>query len=479
MITNLDLLTVLAEHEIIRVEKQLEKVRNDLLDSANAARTAEEARVEAVERESKIHAELEETLAFVEETTHKVALLESREAELINQLARTRLMEKEIENVENQTRMLTKLEKEMEALSIERDDAIIEMNLAQKSYLEGIADRDAQIDTLNQDVDVHREQMELAQTMLVEKETIALELRYQLEETMKEEELRVRELEEKLAAKNRDVNNIATELDERNTYVQSLEEKLATTKREFTKYRADCEVAAAASAELETIDEDDGEDDETVLSMASARTARALAYANMTSQAALLAERVEHLEREVGAGKRQMECQGVELVEKDKHIERIKVELERRKAKIDEAVAKVDERDKTIESLNNELNDERLSLNAVLEKLRNLQIDLADAKEEADAATEACKRAEVNVLAAEIESKHAIDDLENLKSEVESLRKCNESAAAEVEKIKTDAEKEKKSSIHVAATLAATNAARQAEMEAKIENMQKEVCSLA
>ena len=45
MITNLDLLTVLAEHEIIRVEKQLEKVRNDLLDSANAARTAEEARV--------------------------------------------------------------------------------------------------------------------------------------------------------------------------------------------------------------------------------------------------------------------------------------------------------------------------------------------------------------------------------------------------------------------------------------------------
>ena len=69
-------------------------------------------------------------------------------------------------------------------------------------------------------------------------------------------------------------------------------------------------------------------------------------------------------------------------------------------------------------------------------------------------------------------------DLENLKSEIESLRKNNEFAVAEVEKIKTDAEKEMKSSVHVAATLAATNAARQAEMEMKIESMQKEVSCL-
>ena len=71
---------------------------------------------------------------------------------------------------------------------------------------------------------------------------------------------------------------------------------------------------------------------------------------------------------------------------------------------------------------------------------------------------------------------HAIDDLENLKSEIKSLRKENESALAEVDKIKTDAEREKKSSMHVAATLAATNTARQAELEMSIEKMQKEVC---
>jgi len=43
------------------VELQLEKVRNDLLDAASAAKNAEEARVEAVERENKARSKLEET----------------------------------------------------------------------------------------------------------------------------------------------------------------------------------------------------------------------------------------------------------------------------------------------------------------------------------------------------------------------------------------------------------------------------------
>ena len=44
----------------------------------------------------------------------------------------------------------------------------------------------------------------------------------------------------------------------------------------------------------------------------------------------------------------------------------------------------------------------------------------------------------------------------------------------EVETLKFEADKEKKSSAHAAATLAATNAARQAEMEMKIEKLEKE-----
>jgi DNA repair exonuclease SbcCD ATPase subunit len=72
---------------------------------------------------------------------------------------------------------------------------------------------------------------------------------------------------------------------------------------------------------------------------------------------------------------------------------------------------------------------------------------------------------------------NAINNLETLKSKIESLQKDNESAVAEVQKIKTNAKKEKKSSMHAAATLAATNAARQAEMEMSIKKMQKEMDS--
>jgi hypothetical protein len=58
---------------------------------------------------------------------------------------------------------------------------------------------------------------------------------------------------------------------------------------------------------------------------------------------------------------------------------------------------------------------------------------------------------------------------------IKSLQRDNKSAVAEVQKIKTNAEKEKKSSMHAAATLAATNVAQQAEMEMSIEKMQKEM----
>ena len=252
---------VLAEHEVVRVENQLEKVRIDLLGAANAARTAEEARVEAEERESKIHFELEGTLSAMEETTYRVAVLESRETELRDQLAKAKVMEGEVERFEEQRSRLAELEREAEALREEKEVVLVAMNDDRKSYLGGIADREAQIESLNQDVDVHREQMELAQTMLEEKEMLAAELRDQLEGAMRDEELRVRELEENLAAKSREVNNIAMELNERNKYVYTLEGKLTTIKREFMEHRAELEAAAAAYPELGTINEADEGDD--------------------------------------------------------------------------------------------------------------------------------------------------------------------------------------------------------------------------
>ena len=150
---------VLAEHEVVRVENQLEKVRIDLLGAANAARTAEEARVEAEERESKIHSELEGTLSAMEETTYRVAVLESRETELRDQLAKAKVMEGEVERFEEQRSRLAELEREAEALREEKEVVLVAMNDDRQSYLGGIADREAQIESLNQDVDVHREQM--------------------------------------------------------------------------------------------------------------------------------------------------------------------------------------------------------------------------------------------------------------------------------------------------------------------------------
>ena len=111
---------------------------------------------------------------------HKVVVLESRETELKNQLTRAKVMEEEVEHLEEQKRQLAELEKEVEALRVEKEDVHVAMNNAQKSYVKGIADQNVQIDTLNQDVDVHCEQMELAQNMLEEKELLALELCNQL-----------------------------------------------------------------------------------------------------------------------------------------------------------------------------------------------------------------------------------------------------------------------------------------------------------
>jgi hypothetical protein len=100
----------------------------------------------------------------------------------------------------------------------------------QKSYFKGIVDCKAQIELLNQEVDVHCKQMESAQTMLEEKEMLASELCDQLEGATKDEELQVREPKENLAAKS--CKNISMELNKRNKYVDTLEDKLTTINRE-------------------------------------------------------------------------------------------------------------------------------------------------------------------------------------------------------------------------------------------------------
>jgi hypothetical protein len=74
------------EHEVVWVENQLEKVWIDHLEATNALQTTKDARIEAKEHESKIHSEMRNTLAAMEETRFKVAVLKHCETELRDQL---------------------------------------------------------------------------------------------------------------------------------------------------------------------------------------------------------------------------------------------------------------------------------------------------------------------------------------------------------------------------------------------------------
>ncbi|KAL7553561.1 hypothetical protein ACHAWF_016859 [Thalassiosira exigua] len=476
------------EHDIIRVEQQLEKVRNDLLDAATAARSAEEARVDAEARESDLRTELDETLGALEEVTTKAAIIESREVELTAQLENFQKCKGDEGKLEEMEEGLAELEREVGLLREEREAALDALNDAQAAYADAISDREAQIDSLNKDVEVHREQMELAQAMLEEKEQLASDLRAQLEEAAKDDEMRVAQLEEDLAARTREVGNVSAELEERTNDVSLLEEKLEKARKELMESRADVEAARAESAAValaaasrEEDEESKPTDDEAVASVAAA-AANVASAAQISEQMAELAERetqIERLERELGTSRRQLDATRIELEEKDKHADRLKAELERsraeRGARVEELESHLDDKNKNIESLRKDLEDEKRSMNQIVEKLNATHIELGKASEAARSAEEERDRATSQVESSKKAEEAAKHDATKLRSQIELLQKANETSANEVKELRSEADKEKKSSTQAAATLSATNAARQAEMEMKIEKMGKEV----
>jgi len=395
-------------------------------------------------------------------------------------------------SLEELTAKLEELERGRDLLREEKEAALDAVDNAQVAYAERIAESQSRIDTLNKDVEVHREQMELAQTMLEEKEQLASELRQQLEDAVREEEMRVAQLQEDLAAKCREASNANMELDERDKDVEILEEKLEKVRREFVEHRAEVEAAAAEAAAAAYSRADDEEEndghEETHTDAAAASTSNAEAAANaahaaqMAERMAELAEKesqIERLERELGTGRRQLDATRVELEEKDKHSERLRAELERSKAqkgsRVEELEVQLDEKNRSAESLRKQLDDERQSLEVAADKLKTLEEDLANAVESAKSAEEDRDSAHREKEEHEKAGQLAVHEQEKLKSQVELLQKANEKSVSEVEALRAEADKEKKSSLQSAATLAATNAARQAEMEMKIEKMQKEI----
>ena len=442
------------------------------MDAATAARTAEEARIEAEEREAMTRSELETILREMESATTKIDILSSQESELKKQIETAQENKNALADIGEQRALLVEVQKEVEVLREEKEAALVALADAHAVHDGKVAILEAEIDSLNKDVDVHREQMELAQTMLEEKETLASELRNQLEEMMKDEAMQVLELEEQIAARSRDMNKVTIQLEERNNYIDTLENKLEAARKEFMDYRT--QIETAQSVEEGSVD---AGDDGTVQSSSSVPLTT-IKSKDIKDHLVKLAEKdtqIDRLEREIRTSKLQVEQLGNEVNEKDKHIDILNSELERRKAKVEEMEAQLDERNKYLESLQKQLNNEKEAFDAMCEKLTRLQNDLTIAVESAEAAEDAHQHATSEMQAAKAARQEAENELEKQNHLVEELKSRNASAVAEIEIFKSEADKERKSSMQAAATLAATNAARQVEMEMAIEKLQKEV----
>ena len=424
---------------------------------------------------------------------------------------------------------LSELEKEVEALTEQKEKALLSFNEAESQYAETIAESKVQINTLNKDLDVHREQMELAQTMLEEKETLASELKNQLLDVTNADEMRMAQLEEDLAAKGREVGNVTAELVERTKDVAMLEERLEKARKELLEHRAEAQAALAAAtavAAAATTAKDEAllagnapemalqqrtssfeeqeapkeeEVDNSVGSKESA-TAESTAHAahlkqitelteekaahtaQITEQMATLTEKetqIERLERELGTSKRLLEATRFELNEKDKQADRLKSEFERLKSekctRVTELEHQLEEKNKTIEILRKDLNSETESLEVVVGKMEKLHSDLDTAMNATRSAEDAYAEAISEMKSSKAAKETVLHESLKLRSEINLLEKTNEAAMTEVDALKEESEKNRKSNMQAAAALATTNAARQAEMEMTIEKMQKEI----
>ncbi|KAL7496542.1 hypothetical protein ACHAWT_005007 [Skeletonema menzelii] len=452
----------MKEHDIVRVELQLEKVRNDLLEAASAAKTAEEARVEAVERENRARSKLEETTNLLADEKAKVTVLESREEELKAEIEAKTMSAEEEQQLAKQKAKLQELEEEVANLREENEQAVHAADTTKVAHESAITERENEIDTLKQDIKVHQEQMQLAQNMLEEKENVASELHLQLVEAKEETKAKILELKDNLAHKSRELANVNAELEERTKDVNHLEKKLEQVRKEVAEKQGQVMEAAAIAK---------GDDDTNERSSAGSEQHDAL-LVEKESQ-------ITRLNRELGTSKRHLDAMRVELEEKDKAVDRLKANLDELKnkkdARVKELEAQLDGKTDTVESLRTELEAEKEALSEMEDKLKNLQSDLMtalEASKDAEALrTEAVTAAEES-KAAQMSAQH---QCEKLKAQIDLLQKAKEKLDAELEASRDEREKDNKSSTQAAAALAATNAARQAEMEMKIEKMQKEI----
>ena len=396
-----------------------------------------------------------------------VTTLENREGELKSEIEAKTLSTEEEHQLAMQNTKLRELEEEVAKLREENEEALQSADATKVTHKSAIVDRETQIDTLNRDIQVHQEQMQLAQSMLEEKENIASELHLQLVEAKEETKAKILELEDDLAHKSRELKNVKAELEDRTKDVNDLEKKLEQARKELGRVS---EAAALPTPDKQSVHLDGFADTK----KPSSETTQ--------QQDALLAEKesqITRLDRELGTSKRHLDAMRVELGEKDKAVDRLKAKLDELKnkkdARVKELEAQLDAKTENVESLRKELEAEKQALYEMEDKLNNVQSDLMTALEasnDADAARGEAVAAAEESKAAKMSAQH---QCEKLKAQIDLLQKAKEKVDAELEASRYEQDKESKSSTQAAAALAATNAARQAEMEMKIEKMQKEI----
>ena len=264
-----------------------------------------------------------------------------------------------------QNTKLRELEEEVAKLREENEEALQSADATKVTHKSAIVDRETQIDTLNRDIQVHQEQMQLAQSMLEEKENIASELHLQLVEAKEETKAKILELEDDLAHKSRELKNVKAELEDRTKDVNDLEKKLEQARKELGRVS---EAAALPTPDKQSVHLDGFADTK----KPSSETTQ--------QQDALLAEKesqITRLDRELGTSKRHLDAMRVELGEKDKAVDRLKAKLDELKnkkdARVKELEAQLDAKTENVESLRKELEAEKQALYEMEDKLNNMQ----------------------------------------------------------------------------------------------------------
>ena len=373
-----------TENDVVRVELQLERVRKDLFDAAAAAKTADEARLQAQSRETTAREELEEALGTLQEACNKVAVLESSKDELTRLLNESSPSAEDAATIKVLKGKISELEKEINVLVQDKNDAVKAVEAAKESYDADIAKHQIKIETLVKDNEVNAE---LVQSMLDEKESVVVDLRAQLNDIKSEYSISQAKLEEDLARKTREVTNVKVELEERTNDVSRLEDMLTKLRSEATQQQVPS--SSTNLAEMET--------------------------------------KIERMERELATSKRKIEAAQIELSEKDKAADRIRADLEKlrldKNTRVEELENVIEEKTKSMTDLRQELDESRKLIDSLENQLKGAQLELADAKKAVKEAQNTNQSSTDEIEQSRAAAQAANHTCEKLKTQVELLQK--------------------------------------------------------